>query len=232
MAKEYMCDLKAGSGVGGEMQKGGDHETGLPEQRHDGHRITGCPERTRIYVMPVRNQTILQKIVDNKDIVNYKDVACPIARGPVYHISGEEAPSSSELILGMDWLSSNYFMIDCAQRNVIFIDPDTLKFLSTNRLRFSHKGGVQKNVFLNSINLTPEVVVDENPMVKDFSEVFPPNVLGLPPVYNVKFSINFISGTGSISISPYKMAPLELLELKNQLEYLMSKKFIRPSVSP
>ena len=48
----------------------------------------------------------------------------------------------------------------------------------------------------------------------------------------MEFSIDLIPGTAPISVSPYRMAPLELRELKGQLEELMAKHFVRPSVSP
>ncbi|XP_047153517.1 uncharacterized protein LOC124825024 [Vigna umbellata] len=56
-------------------------------------------------------------------------------------------------------------------------------------------------------------------------------VLGLPPPREVEFSIDLVSGAGPISITPYRMAPAELAELKKQSEELMDKQFIRPSAS-
>ena len=54
----------------------------------------------------------------------------------------------------------------------------------------------------------------------------------LPPDREVEFTIDLIPGTEPISIPPYRMAPAELRELKAQLEELLSKGFIRPSISP
>ena len=48
----------------------------------------------------------------------------------------------------------------------------------------------------------------------------------------MEFTIDLIPGTKPISIPPYRMAPSELRELKAQLEELLSKGFIRPSISP
>ena len=48
----------------------------------------------------------------------------------------------------------------------------------------------------------------------------------------MEFTIDWIPGTEPISIPPYRMAPAELRELKAQLEELLSKGFIRPSISP
>ncbi|XP_012575317.1 uncharacterized protein [Cicer arietinum] len=136
------------------------------------------------------------------------------------------------VILGMDWLSSHYVLLDCARMFVIFPDPGVSRFLDTNKLNFSLKGGVQKCVSLNSVSTKLEVEVDEILVVEDFPEVFPPDVPGLPPVRDIEFSIDVTPGTGPISIAPYRMSPSELSELKNQLEDLLSKQFIRPSVSP
>ena len=55
---------------------------------------------------------------------------------------------------------------------------------------------------------------------------------GLPPDRDIDFCIDVEPGTRPISIPPYRMAPAELKELKEQLQDLLSKGFIRPSVSP
>jgi hypothetical protein len=55
---------------------------------------------------------------------------------------------------------------------------------------------------------------------------------GLPPERESIFKIKFVPGTQSIFRSPYKMAPIEQVELKRQIDELLAKGFIRPSVSP
>ena len=70
------------------------------------------------------------------------------------------------------------------------------------------------------------------PIVKEFPDVFPDDISGLPLDREVEFTIDLIPGTEPISIPPYRMAPVELRELKAQLEELLSKGFIRPSISP
>jgi len=50
--------------------------------------------------------------------------------------------------------------------------------------------------------------------------VFPSDAQGLPPVRDVEFSIDITPRIGPISMSPYKMSPLELAELKKQLDDL------------
>ncbi|XP_057434420.1 uncharacterized protein LOC130727327 [Lotus japonicus] len=53
--------------------------------------------------------------------------------------------------------------------------------------------------------------VDGIPTVRDFTDVFPDDVPGLPPVRDIEFAIDIVPGTGPISIAPYRMAPAELL---------------------
>ncbi|XP_071718939.1 uncharacterized protein [Rutidosis leptorrhynchoides] len=69
-------------------------------------------------------------------------------------------------------------------------------------------------------------------VVREFPDVFPDELQGLPPVREVEFSIDLIPGSQPISKAPYRMAPLELQELKEQLKELIDCGFIRLSVSP
>ena len=55
---------------------------------------------------------------------------------------------------------------------------------------------------------------------------------GLPPEREIEFCIDVVPGTDPISMPPYRMAPAELSELKEQLQDLLDKGFIRPSISP
>jgi hypothetical protein len=68
--------------------------------------------------------------------------------------------------------------------------------------------------------------------VCEFLDVFPEDLLGLPPKRNVEFMIELKPGTCPISRRSYRMPPNELVELKIQLQDLLEKGFIRPSSSP
>ncbi|KAG6397801.1 hypothetical protein SASPL_144262 [Salvia splendens] len=70
------------------------------------------------------------------------------------------------------------------------------------------------------------------PIVSEYPDVFPEELPGLPPEREVEFAIEVIPGTTPISMAPYRMAPTELKELKAQLQELLDRGFIRPSVSP
>jgi hypothetical protein len=65
-----------------------------------------------------------------------------------------------------------------------------------------------------------------------FPDVFPIELPGLPPGREQDFQIELVPGTRPIYKTPYKMAPVEQVELKKQLDELLAKGFIRPSKSP
>ena len=69
-------------------------------------------------------------------------------------------------------------------------------------------------------------------IVREFPDVFPEELLGIPLEREVDLSIEILPGTSPISKAPYRMAPTELKELKIQLQEFLDKGFIRPSVSP
>ncbi|GKV13614.1 hypothetical protein SLEP1_g24605 [Rubroshorea leprosula] len=111
-----------------------------------------------------------------------------------------------DIILGMDWLSKHFASIDCHQ-----------------------KWG-----FLVSITDASSVTsrLEDMPVVCEFPDVFPEDLPGLPPDMEVEFAIDLVPGTRPNSKAPYRMAPAELKELKIQLEELLEKGFIHPSMSP
>ena len=62
--------------------------------------------------------------------------------------------------------------------------------------------------------------------MKDFLDVFPEELPGIPPVREVDLSIEILSETAPTSKAPYRMALIELKELKIQLQELLDKGFI------
>nr|GFA32231.1 reverse transcriptase domain-containing protein [Tanacetum cinerariifolium] len=89
-------------------------------------------------------------------------------------------------------------------------------------------------------NITTKMIKDKSeekrledvPIVRDFSEVFPKDLPGLPPTRQVEFQIDLILGVAPVAWAPYRLAPSEMKELSNQLQELSDKGFIRPSSSP
>ncbi|KAK2407303.1 putative mitochondrial protein [Trifolium repens] len=139
---------------------------------------------------------------------------------------------SLEIILGMDWLSYHYVILDCARKLVFFPEPGVRRYLSANRLSVVMCNGEPEIVSLASLGVTSEIRIEEIRVVQDFQDMFPSEIPAFPPCREVEFFIDLQPGTGPISESAYRMAPAELVELKSQIEDLLEKGFIRPSVSP
>ncbi|KAD3642317.1 hypothetical protein E3N88_31541 [Mikania micrantha] len=150
-----------------------------------------------------------------------------------------------DIILGMDWLTMHRATIDCHSKRVIFGDilhPEyiyqgthprkSLKIISAIKAQKLISHGCEG--FLASIKDVSKGAphLKDIPIVQDYSDVFPEELPGLPPEREVEFTIDLIPGSEPISKAPYRMAPLELKELKEQLQELLELGFIRPSVSP
>ena len=161
-------------------------------------------------------------------------------------IEGQEFPADVALdirdfdvVLGMDWLSRHRATLDCYKKEVKLHRSGKLevKFRGIHRelsssmisamvaQRMLHKGcqGYLAYVVKTGKKGT---TLDEIPIVREFLDVFPDDIAGLPPEREVEFTIDLLPGTEPISIPPYRMAPAELRELKAQLEELLSKGFI------
>ncbi|GKD62659.1 putative reverse transcriptase domain-containing protein [Tanacetum coccineum] len=121
---------------------------------------------------------------------------------------------SFNIIIGMDWLSKYHARIICDEKVIhIPINGETLI------IRVMEKKSDEKRL-------------EDIPVVREFPEVFPEDLPGLPPVRQVEFQIDLIPGAAPVARAPYRLAPLEMQELSNQLQELSDRGFIRPSTSP
>ena len=77
-----------------------------------------------------------------------------------------------------------------------------------------------------------DVRLEDIPIVKEFPNVFPDDLPGLPPDREIDFQIELALGIEPISRAPYRMAPSELKELKVRMEEMVNKGFVRLSTSP
>ncbi|KAL0549580.1 hypothetical protein IC582_014065 [Cucumis melo] len=127
-----------------------------------------------------------------------------------------------DVILGMDWLAANHASIDCSRKEVI-------SAIRASKLLSQGTWGILASVVDTR---EADVSLSSEPVVRDYLDVFPEELPGLPPHREVEFAIELEPGTVPISRAPYRMAPAELKELKVQLQELLDKGFIRPSVSP
>ncbi|GJS48479.1 putative reverse transcriptase domain-containing protein [Tanacetum coccineum] len=74
--------------------------------------------------------------------------------------------------------------------------------------------------------------LEDVPIVREFPEVFPEDLPGLPPARQVEFQIDLVPGAAPVARAPYRLAPAEMQELSAQFKELSTEGFIRPSSSP
>ena len=115
------------------------------------------------------------------------------------------------VILGMDWLSNHGARIDCEEKTVSIRSPDKGRIVYQGD-KYTH---IEVELQLNSLK---EAKMEEIPIVKDFQDVFPKELPGMPPDREIEFTIDLIPGTSPIAQAPYKMGPKELVELKEQID--------------
>ncbi|GKG13308.1 hypothetical protein Tco_0350268, partial [Tanacetum coccineum] len=130
---------------------------------------------------------------------------------------------SLDVIIGMDWLAKYQAVIVCVEKivripwgNETLIVHVFLEHVTTKKAEDKSK----------------KKRLEDLPIVRDFLDVFPEDLLGLPPTQQVEFQIDLIPGATTVARAPYRLAPSEMKELSEQLKELSDKGFIRPSSSP
>eukprot|EP00253_Pinus_taeda_P022101 PITA_22101 len=124
---------------------------------------------------------------------------------------------SYDILISMDWLEKHWLLVDCKTKIIYYRDQQG------NRKEMQGiKQPVQdKSTSLNSI-----------PIIQEFTDVFPEEIPGLSPRRNIDSTIELVPGATPVSRAPYRMSIPELTELKMQLQELLDKEYIHPSVSP
>ena len=136
--------------------------------------------------------------------------------------------STIDLILGMDWLKVHDAALYCGTSSVQLFHPSGEIVNHTTRMTQDAETHIY---MMNALNVSPLDGIENVPVVRDFSDVFPEELPGIPPIREVEFVIDLKPGTVPIAKRPYKMPPHHLLELKKEIDTALDKGFIRPSSS-
>eukprot|EP00253_Pinus_taeda_P010551 PITA_10551 len=154
---------------------------------------------------------------------------------------------SYDVLIGMDWLERHWSLVDCKTKVIYYKDqnghkkelqgiqrPVQIRPITATQLAKCIRKGCQmyaiQVVFADSKGKA--ATLDNIPVVQEFTDVIPEEIPGLPPKRNIDFTIKLIPGAAPVSRAPYRMSVPELTELKMQLQELLDKNYIRPSVSP
>ncbi|GJV74216.1 putative reverse transcriptase domain-containing protein [Tanacetum coccineum] len=157
---------------------------------------------------------------------------------------------SLDVITGMDWLAKYHALIVCNEKvvripygNEVFIirgdncdNGSKLNIISCTKTQKYIEKGCQ--VYLAQVtskkaeDKSEERRLEDVPIVREFPEVFPEDLPGLPPARQVEFQIDLVPGAAPVARAPYRLAPAEMQELSAQLQELSDRGFIRLSSSP
>jgi len=130
-----------------------------------------------------------------------------------------------DVLLGIDWLSTNHVYIGCTEKSIYMPTSNTTEGVALSEL-LKHTYQMVQFICAQDkgfyVMLTVASESDISPsdiqIVNEYLDVFPSDITSLPPEREVEFSIDLIVGVETVSIAPYRMSPLELKELKSQLE--------------
>ena len=135
-----------------------------------------------------------------------------------------------DLILGMDWLSKHRAIIDCDKKTIVLKCSDLSEvtihgiqsrsvsnIISIMQARHFLRTRCEAFLALVLDSKMGQVTLEDIPVIKEFLNVFPKELLGLPLEKEVDLSIEVLPRTTNFSRAPYRLAPTELKELKTQL---------------
>ena len=149
--------------------------------------------------------------------------------------------SEFDVIRGMDWLTAYRGAINCERRRVTAYTQDDTRVVFRGDKQdifpqtvYESRCQGQLAGWLASLTLEDEERPDLGlpRVVCEYVDFFPDELPGLPRQRVVDFGIELHLGTSPISMAPHRMTPVELQELRVQLQELLDKGFIRPSTSP
>ena len=139
----------------------------------------------------------------------------------------------------MDWLSKHRAIVDCDKKIVLLKCPDQSevtvqgiqsepipKVISAMEARRFLRKGCEAFLALILDSKREQVNFEKKFVIREFHNVFPEELPGVPPEREVDLSIKVVQGTTPISRAPYRMAPTELKELKlNYMSYWIRVSF-------
>jgi hypothetical protein len=128
-----------------------------------------------------------------------------------------------DVILGMCSMKLHRAVLDIAGRLVHLDSPVYGKVIL-------HLPAVSR--IKASLHHVVELKFEDIHVVREFPDMFSDDLLGMPPERAIEFKIELQPGTAPIAKAPYKMSPVEIKELKIQLQGLLDKGYIHPCTSP
>jgi hypothetical protein len=133
-----------------------------------------------------------------------------------------------DVILGIDWMSKQKALMDCAKKAVKLTTGDGQEIEYIVEPLITHQGATNQ-IQLNQLEFEKNQDVR---VVDEYPDVFPEELLGMPPDHDIEFVIELVPRTAPIYKSPYRMSDKQLAKLREQIQELQGKGYLRPSSSP
>ncbi|GJU04085.1 putative reverse transcriptase domain-containing protein [Tanacetum coccineum] len=150
---------------------------------------------------------------------------------------------SFDVIIGMDWLAKYHAVIVCDEKvvsipygdEVLIVRGDDCDGGSKSKLNIISCTKTQKYIqkgcqvylaqvtFKKTEDKSEEKRIEDVRIVREFLEVFPEDLPGLPPARQFEFQIDLVPGAAPVVRSPYRLAPAEMQELSTQLQELSDR---------
>eukprot|EP00253_Pinus_taeda_P003061 PITA_03061 len=212
-------------------------------------RINAALEDRQADYQPTMIEFEVQLATGAKRRVLAKVSSCPLKiAGQIVTTELNVLPLGSyDVLIGMDWLEKRWSVINCKTKIISYQDelgnqqeiqgilkPVQVRPITALQLAKCIRKKCQ--IYAVQVGFASsehkESALGNIPVVREFADVFPEEIPGLPPKLNLDFTIELVPGAAPVSRAPYRMSVPELTELKMQLQELLDKKYIRPSVSP
>jgi hypothetical protein len=130
-----------------------------------------------------------------------------------------------DVILGIDWMSKQKALMDCAKKAVKLTTGDGQEIEYIVEPLITHQGATNQ-IQLNQLEFEKNQDVR---VVDEYPDVFSEELLGMPPDHDIEFVIELVPRTAPIYKSPYRMSDKQLAELREQIQELQGKGYLRPS---
>ncbi|XP_068467087.1 uncharacterized protein [Phaseolus vulgaris] len=142
-----------------------------------------CVDELGLLVKELSFELLVSTPASGKVLTSTVCLECPvIVEGRKFKINLICLPLQDlDVILGMDWLSANHILIDCSQQKIVFSDSNDSYVMSAQNVWSELKEGSRCFVILTQMGVKNDKEISSIHVVKDFMDVFPEEIPGLPP---------------------------------------------------
>ncbi|KAI3795060.1 hypothetical protein L1987_37704 [Smallanthus sonchifolius] len=168
----------------------------------------------------------------------------PRAKTRAYALTQEQARADPDVASGMDWLTANEAQIICKRKIIrlkasdgskveVFGDRDAPmpNVISMIKETYYLRRGCEAYLVYVIDECKEVKELDDVPVVREYPELFPEDLPGIPPDREIEFRIDLVPDAQPVAKAPYRLAPVDMKELMVQLDELLEKVFIQPSIS-